>query len=283
MASGVWGMDVIFCRNVLIYFDADTITSVAESLMAALAEGGWIILGATDPPLNEYIACSVVQTKSGLVYRHPGVSSRRLPRPAPPVQAVPPAPVLSPPSVSAVATSGIAPAIDAVGSEPAADARRAYGQRDYERAMAMIAPLAAARRATLDDLIVYIRALANVGRLEEAGRVCAFALDQFRDNAELHYLHAVLVAQSGHHAESVRAAKRALYLDRDMTVAHLALGSALFRAGDVSGARRAFDSAERTLKSLLPEAVVPFSDGEPAGRLLEMTRVQSRLARGDAA
>ncbi len=141
----------------------------------------------------------------------------------------------------------------------------------------------AARQAPLADLIVYIRALANVGRLEEAGRMCALALDQFRDNAELHYLHAVLIAQSGHHAESARAAKRALYLDRDMTVAHLALGSASLRAGDVAGARRAFESAERTLKSLPADATVPFSDGEPARRLLEMTRAQSRLARGDAA
>jgi chemotaxis protein methyltransferase CheR len=174
--------------------------------------------------------------------------------------------------------------MDVVVSEPdAAEARRAYGQRNYERTIEMIAPLAAARQATLDDLIVYIRALANVGRLEEAGRICALALDQFRGNAELHYLHAVLVAQSGHHAESARAAKRALYLDRDMTVAHLALGSALIRAGDVAGARRAFASAERTLATLSPDAVVPFSDGEPAGRLLEMTRMQSRLARGDAA
>jgi hypothetical protein len=34
---------------------------------------------------------------------------------------------------------------------------------------------------------------------------------------------------------------------------------------------------------MAPEAIVPCSDGEPAGRLLEMTRMQSRLVKGDPA
>jgi Flp pilus assembly protein TadD len=110
------------------------------------------------------------------------------------------------------------------------------------------------------------------------------ALDRHRDNAELHYLHAVLVAQSAHFTESARAAKRALYLDRSLIVAHLALGSALASIGDDERARRSFIAAERLLSAMPPEAAVPGTDGEPAGRLLEMTRVQARLIRqGDTA
>src|SRR3569833_1181961 len=69
MASGVWGMDVIFCRNVLIYFDRDTIAHVAENLIESIAEDGWVFLGATDPPLSDYVRCEGVQTPHGLVYR----------------------------------------------------------------------------------------------------------------------------------------------------------------------------------------------------------------------
>ena len=69
-----------------------------------------------------------------------------------------------------------------------------------------------------------------------------------------------------------------------MIVAHLALGSALVRDGDNDGAARAFASAERLLAAMDSPAIVPSSDGEPAGRLLEMARLQSNLARrGDAA
>ena len=49
MSAGVWGMDVIYCRNVLIYFDKTTIRHVAKALLDSLSEAGWLLLGATDP------------------------------------------------------------------------------------------------------------------------------------------------------------------------------------------------------------------------------------------
>jgi hypothetical protein len=70
-----------------------------------------------------------------------------------------------------------------------------------------------------------------------------------------------------------------LYLDRSLVVAHLALGSALVSSGDTEGARRAFTVSERLLSAMPAHEEVPASDGEPAGRLLEMTRVQAKLAR----
>jgi chemotaxis protein methyltransferase CheR len=276
MASGVWGMDVIFCRNVLIYFDRDTIAHVAEKLIESIADDGWILLGATDPPLSDYVRCEIVQTPHGLVYRRarkgirttvesrpivhtpPPEKPREAPRPAAaPVVASPrleKKPVVEPREpVKAEPASGIAPALSAHASDPATQA--------------------AAR----------VRELANAGRLEEAGRECAAALDVYRESAELHYLHAVLVAQARQFAESARAARRALYLDRSMIVAHAALGTALAKSGDATGARRAFNNALRLLSSMDPNALVPFSGGEPAGRLIEMTRMQSRLVAGDAA
>jgi hypothetical protein len=68
-----------------------------------------------------------------------------------------------------------------------------------------------------------------------------------------------------------------------MIVAHAALGSALSKSGDTADARRAFNNALRLLSAMDPNAIVPYSGGEPAGRLLEMTRMQARLVRGDAA
>ena len=47
--SGIWGMDLILCRNVLIYFDAETITRVARRLIDSLSTDGWLLLGSSDP------------------------------------------------------------------------------------------------------------------------------------------------------------------------------------------------------------------------------------------
>jgi chemotaxis protein methyltransferase CheR len=291
MSSGVWGMNVIFCRNVLIYFDRDTIAHVAESLMASLAADGWLLLGATDPPLHDFVKCEVVQTDAGLAYRHfRGVAHRSLrardagiPAPAPVTVHAAPRQLVEPPPPIQGPTSALSP-LEAASTQETAAA--VYLRRDYDRVIALIGPSATRGEASAPDSVLYIRALANLGRLEEAGRACAAALDRHRDNAELHYLHAVLIAQSGQFVESARAAKRALYLDRSMIVAHLALGSALASSGHAEGALRSFTAAERLLDAMSADAPVTGTDGEPAGRLLEMTRVQAKLVRrgqGDAA
>jgi chemotaxis protein methyltransferase CheR len=294
MSVGVWGMDVIFCRNVLIYFDRDTIAHVAESLMAALAQNGWLLLGATDPPLHEFVKCEVVQTDAGLAYRHSGgVARRPIDRPGTdaglrpaarrPVEVAAPvavAPRLRAPveKTPAKADSGLTSALMVSGSAYRSDTPgEFYVRRDYDRVITLLAPSAHRGDAAATDFVLYIRALANLGRLDEAGQACAAAIDRHRDNAELYYLHAVLVAQSGQFAESALGAKRALYLDQTMIVAHLALASARARSDDPEGACRSFGTAERLLKVMPPEAPVPAADGEPAGRLLEMTRVQLRL------
>lgn len=41
-------MDVIFCRNLMIYFHPETIRTVLDRLVAALKPGGWLILGQTE-------------------------------------------------------------------------------------------------------------------------------------------------------------------------------------------------------------------------------------------
>lgn len=301
MSTGVWGMDFILCRNVLIYFDGDTIARVAKALLASLSEEGWLVLGATDPPLDNIARCEVMQTEAGIAYRQhrrariPAGEGDTLPTPSPvrshstPRTAPTPAresnvvPTANP---AAVGTGSGDTTQRVVEREQTAIATEAYRARDYERTIAIVTSTAATGDAPMSDLVLRVRALANLGRLEEADLACAAALDRHRDSPQLHYLHAILVLQSGLFAESARAAKRALYLDQTMIVAQVALGTALARARDDAGARRAFAAAERMLLAMTPEQEVPDSDGEPAGRLLEITRAQftlsSRAAREQA-
>jgi len=288
MSSGVWGMDLVLCRNVLIYFDKATIARVAKSLLATLADDGWLVLGASDPPIGEIVRCEVMQTPNGVAYRQYRASRARAIAARAASTVIPlTAHVWSSPEVEDPTDAALPIVVrkdvplsrePASVIPPASAVMDAYRDRDYEQVVAIVARRILEGNSTDADLVIHVRALANLGRLEEAGQACMAALDQHRQSSQLHYMHAVLMAESGLFAESARAAKRALYLDRSMVVAHLALGATLARSGtDVAGARRSFATAERLLSAMRPDQLVPDSDGEPAGRLLEMTRAQSRL------
>ncbi|WIG93590.1 CheR family methyltransferase [Myxococcus sp. SDU36] len=69
--SGIWKLDVIFCRNVLIYFNRPTIEAVARRLHDALDEGGYLYTGPSDPPLGGLAPLESVLTEWGVLYRRP--------------------------------------------------------------------------------------------------------------------------------------------------------------------------------------------------------------------
>jgi chemotaxis protein methyltransferase CheR len=69
VATGTLDVNLILCRNVLIYFDQDTVARVARGLFAALAQGGWLITGPSDPPLWDLAPFETKVTEAGVLYR----------------------------------------------------------------------------------------------------------------------------------------------------------------------------------------------------------------------
>lgn len=68
--------DVVFCRNVLIYFDARSKRHVIDSLYRRLVPGGYLLLGHSESLLNLSTAFQLVHLKDDLVYRKPLAASR---------------------------------------------------------------------------------------------------------------------------------------------------------------------------------------------------------------
>ncbi|HWO88890.1 MAG TPA: hypothetical protein VNL98_07045 [Gemmatimonadales bacterium] len=122
-----------------------------------------------------------------------------------------------------------------------------------------------------------VRAAANRGELELAERTCILALERFPHSPELLLLHGFLLGEAGRYQEAANSLRAVVYLDRQLAVAHLALGVVLARLGMPEAARRALRNADRILSAVAPDDPVPLSDGEPASRLKEMGRVRLSL------
>ena len=311
---GADGFDLVMCRNVMIYFEMETVAHIARGLLDSLAPDGWLVLGASDPMLAHLVPCEAVLTSSGIAYRrtgraHPTVVSvpapdQLLPEPlSNPSMAV--AVDRVPPLSAELATRSTTPGplhdagtvTDAVGhSSPGAipvharaheggeRARAAYAMADYAAAEAMaIVALANApdEAEALSLWIVVIRSVANQGRLNEAGEACARALELHPLSAELQFLHATLLAEAGWFGDAAAASRRAIYLDRTFVMAHLLLGDSLARTGDPAAARIAFTNVLHLLATTDADVAIAGADGVPAARLRQIAEVHLRaLATG---
>jgi chemotaxis protein methyltransferase CheR len=87
--SGLGVVDLIFCRNVLIYFDQETKIGVLENLSRAVASDGYLVLGAAETVVGLTDSFKVVGDKHGLY-----APNTRTPKPFMPMNGGKPVPRL---------------------------------------------------------------------------------------------------------------------------------------------------------------------------------------------
>ncbi|MCP3099932.1 methyltransferase [Myxococcus sp. K15C18031901] len=74
MATGGEGFDVIFCRNVLIYFTQEAFLRTVASLAESLVPGGLLVLSASEPLLQVPATLRVFRTETAFFYQRVDVS-----------------------------------------------------------------------------------------------------------------------------------------------------------------------------------------------------------------
>ncbi len=69
--SLISNMDIVFCRNVIIYFDKEAKKKVIESFYGKLREGGYLLLGHSESLINISNAFALRTLKNDMVYQKP--------------------------------------------------------------------------------------------------------------------------------------------------------------------------------------------------------------------
>lgn len=76
--AGLGRFDLIFCRNVLIYFSADLKREILGKAAALLKPGGYLFLGGSESTANYTDAFEMSREKSGVVYRLRGAPATKI-------------------------------------------------------------------------------------------------------------------------------------------------------------------------------------------------------------
>lgn len=233
--NGTAAVDLILCRNVLMYFAPEQLGRAVRRLAACLVEGGWLVVGGAEtghveaPELASMrfgdltvFVKTAARPRAAAAAPAPGPGDSAAPSPPAPVEGpvvrrLPPAPRREEPT----------PSLD--------DARRRASSGDRAAALA----------------------------------VCERLLGADRMNAAAHFLRASILLEQGQPAEADAALRRVLYLEPDFAAAHLALAQTARAAGRAAAADRHLRTALRLVTAMQPDAVVPETDGMTAGRMAE--------------
>jgi len=229
--TGTNAMDIIFCRNVMMYFQPERAAAVIEKLSRCLVEGGWLVVSPVEVPM--------VKRPELQAFRLPGTILFQKQRLATPLVATVPLPLALP------TASPAPPAVPTVPTAP------------------HLPPDAAAMAGLA-------RAAANNGQLEEALAWCRQALDHDKLNPAWSYLHATILLELGDTVAAAGALRRTLYLDHHCVMAHLTLGHLMARQEKPAAARRHFRNVQELLAAMPPEQLLTEGEGISAGRLGEI-------------
>ena len=220
--------DVVFCRNLLIYFDDPTTTAAIERLSTNLAGDGMLLAGYAEVPSFVRNGFSALPHRQAFALRKDiKVAGAPALAALPGSTALPgrPSGASASPSASPVARAGTTPR-SREASLPGAFAAAARTPRLPQGGKPAAAPRAPAMVAAGDQtLLAHARKLADAGKLLEADSACREFLAQQPESAEAYFILGLLAEAASKPADAEAQLKRCLYLQPDHyeALCHLAL------------------------------------------------------------
>lgn len=235
IASNTNAMDLIVCRNVLMYFREDVQRRVIEKFHACLLPGGWLVTGAAEPFAGWKTPFATLHMSG------PGVF-RKEPAPTP------------------AASEGPAESVALLKKE--APEEPAAGQVAEEPGGGVDG----------SELAALSRAFADKGDLRNARQLIERAIAVDKTNPCYHYLLAAILQEMGQFDNARLCLKRTLYIDPNFVLAHVALANLARRGENRAEADHHLENAVAILSLCRPDDIVPESGGLSAGTMIDIIR-----------
>ena len=288
-------MDVIFCRNVLMYFHPEKAKTVIQNLHRSLVDGGWLIVSPSEASHVLFSQFMTVNFPGATLYKKDAYRPQTMeifpygPEGEPSVSLQPsvecagaldpkvssPEQFREPVSSDAEQRNRTEPQLTPYGEALALYERGCYGEA-AERLVVWLSQNHDAAKA----MALLARVYANEGKLAEGLEWCEKAIAADKMNAGCHYLRATILQEQGLLEEAQAALKRTLYLDQNFVLAHFALGNLTLREAKVKESEKHFENALSLLSAYRQEEILPESEGITAGRLVEIITLQRNQETG---
>ena len=202
-------MDLILCRNALMYLSPPAALVAVAGLQAALAKDGWLLVAPSEASAERFLPLAPVNFPGTIFFK----------------------------------AEGGAPATPPAARTPTALTPRSPPFRGNAPSHAGVAPAAATPDARA--LLALARVSADRRDLSQAQDLCRAAIAADRLDPVAHRLLAAIHQERGEVGAAVASLRRALYLDPDSAEDHLGLGQLLVRQGEDRRGQKHLETAAR--------------------------------------
>ena len=258
--------DVVFCRNVLMYFSPEVARRVIDRIERALAPGGYLFLGHAETLRGLSHGFHLCHTHGTFYYQRREATAITVPEPAPPEpDPVPELPVYAPVATVAPLTGVLA----------------LLREERFSAALDALDALATGDRPDRDRLLVRSAILAHGGRFADAEAACRLvhAIDEL--DAGAHYVLALCRDGAGDRATAIEHDQTAAYLDPMFAMPRLHLGLLARRAGDRDTASRELQQALLLLPHEDTARLLLFGGGFTREALIALCRAELARVGGE--
>lgn len=279
-------MDLILCRNVMIYFTESISRGIVNRFYSCLTHGGWLVVGHAEHSLTIYRRFQAHNFPHAILYQR---TDEFKPPPRDWEWLTPLAAEEAHPSLVAVPKQDIAPLEPEPEPKPEPELDHIYihslgrlGHVDpLERASELLGYgrsedahdlLQEMVKAGFDDASVYAllgQACANMGGWDEAERWCRQAIHMDKLALKAYYILALVLQHQESLDKAIEVMKKVVYIDRHYVLGHFGLAD-LYRNNDqLPQALKSLDNARRLLEGCPDDEFIPGSGGITVGSLRE--------------
>jgi len=217
-------LDVIFCRNLMIYFDEASRSRWMTQLHEMLVDQGRLFLGHAEGGIARSFGFEPLPLSMAFAFRKIEVHA------AAPVRPLPKMPPLAPKTAI--------PLWQTVLSVPAVPPPR-RAKAKPPQVPAVVVP------ASADTLLAQAKQLADAGRFEEARTQCEASLQAHGPCADTYYLLGLINDAAGNAAEAEAFYRKTLYLEPDHYETLFQLALLTKKGGNARAARQLQERARR--------------------------------------
>lgn len=259
--SSLSNIDLILCRNVFIYFDADAIARVLERFYCALSPGSYLMTGHTELHGQKYDRFKLKIFSESVVYQREietiPSSLKPLPKPNKNFSFRPPifnkSDAEGSPGLKDLESSTTDINEGAILLEAAIVS---LNHKDYTSAIAQAKRLITQDLYPLRAYCLLAEAHANLGQYEKAMQACQQAFEYDPLAAEPIYLLAQIAQEQGDLESAKALLKRIIYLVPTSAFAYFELGCLYEQQGNLAKAQRNWQSSLNGLKNVSGETMI---------------------------